>query len=150
MPVISISISLPHPVRFRTLSQSAFSPTNTNLTLKRPIPDPVCDHDKYERADDKSKIYLPAEFDPRTVVHSTHGQLDEGASRPEAVCNAVAILVSKHEHLLIDVQYLSERLQYRHDDDCLSTSRNHQEVKQCHKHKDDQEREDCASVFKEL
>ena len=65
---------------FGQLSQSAFSPTNTNLTLKRPIPDPVCDHDKYERADDKSKIYLPAEFDPRTVVPlHTWGQLDEGS-----------------------------------------------------------------------
>ena len=118
--------------------------------LKRPISDPVCDHDEYECADDKSEVYLPAESDPGSVIHSAHGELDEGASRPEAVCDAVAVLICEYEYLLVDVQYLSERLQDRHDDNSLSASRNDEEVEQCHKYKDDQESKDRASIFKEL
>ncbi len=97
------------------------------------------DHDKNKSAHNKAKVNFPAEFDPGTVIHSAHGQLDERASGPKAVGDPVAVLIGQYQHLLIDPQYFSQRLKDRHDDNRLAAAGDNEKVKQRNKNEDDQQ-----------
>ena len=66
------------------------------IVSERPVSDAVGDHHENESAHDKSQIDLPAELDLGTVVYAAHGKLHEGTSRPEAVGDAVAVLICEH------------------------------------------------------
>ncbi len=105
------------------------------------------DHDQNKRADDKGQVDLPAEFDPGAVINAAHGQLYQGTSGPEAVGDTVAVLISKYQYLLIDAQNFSQGLENGHDNDCLSAAGYHQEIEQCDKYKNDQQRQYSTLVF---
>ena len=107
----------------------------------------MSDHDQQEGADDHGKIDFPAESDPGAVIHAAHGKLNKRAAGPETVGNAVAVLIGKNQHLLIDMQNIAQRLENRHNDDCLAASGHNQEVEKGNKNKDNQQSQNGAFVF---
>ena len=105
------------------------------------------DHDQSKGADHESQIDFPAEFQPGSVIHAAHGQLNQRTAGPETVGDAVPVLVGQHQHLLVDVQNVSQRLQDGHNDDCFSAAGHHQEIKERYKYKDNQQGQESALVF---
>ena len=79
---------------------NAFRKTDS---LERTVADAVGDHDQKKGAHDKGQVNFPAKLNPGAVVHAAHGELNQRASRPEAVGNAVTVLVGEYQHLLVDM-----------------------------------------------